>query len=334
MSFSINVDGRLWGLFACHHHTPRRVTYEQRVVCEQTAMMFIYRLGVMSSTAARLAQRQAGLAKLRSGITVGAALRRRLAMLDRDWRGTPDESMAHAMVARALAAIQAEAGVLIPLEATTEDQTAPLNDQQRLLLDLVEADSAAVVHRGVIRRIGDAPSSMAIYAIASMFGLELPELRTGDLHVYATDSLCSVVPVAEDIKDRAAGIMAASLSADAPSYLLWFRREQIVHATWAGNPAADAIAPGAEEFNPRASFEAWKQDIRNLSRPWVLEDVQIANELSSLVRALEQPGEPAVKPARAAAPWSAPVVAPPIPHPSHPSGDAKPPRHVIRIGQR
>jgi light-regulated signal transduction histidine kinase (bacteriophytochrome) len=44
MSFSINVDNRLWGLFACHHYAPRRVTYDQRVVCEQAAMMFIFKL--------------------------------------------------------------------------------------------------------------------------------------------------------------------------------------------------------------------------------------------------------------------------------------------------
>jgi len=33
MSFSINVDNHLWGLFACHHYSPRTVPYEHRVVC-------------------------------------------------------------------------------------------------------------------------------------------------------------------------------------------------------------------------------------------------------------------------------------------------------------
>jgi light-regulated signal transduction histidine kinase (bacteriophytochrome) len=344
MSFSINVDGRLWGLFACHHYAPRRVSYEQRVVCEQTAMMFIYRLASMSSTAARLAARQAGLAKLRSSISVGAALRRRLASLGRDWRGSGDEATASAMVARAMAAVQAEAGVLVPIDASSaQADGAALTEQQKLLLELVEADSAAIVHHGLVHRIGDAPSSMAIYAITSMFGRELPEIRTGDLHVYATDSLSVVVPAAEEIKDRAAGIMAASLSPDTPSYLLWFRREQIVHATWAGNPVADALAAGTTSDNPRASFEAWKQDIRNLSRPWVLEDVEVANELATLLREVELPAEPAPKAPRAAAPWSAPS-APPAREsrsmaaaPAHAGdgpADAKPPRGVIRIGQR
>ena len=57
MSFSIIVDGKLWGLFACHHYSPRLISYDQRVVCEQTAMMFIYRLATMSSVAAKLAKR-------------------------------------------------------------------------------------------------------------------------------------------------------------------------------------------------------------------------------------------------------------------------------------
>ena len=292
MSFSINVDGRLWGLFACHHYAPRRVSYEQRVVCEQTAMMFIYRLAQMSSTAARLAERQLGLAALENRLTVGAALRRRLASLAQDWRGTTEEPTARAMLARAMEALQAETGCLLasdapPSSASQAGPDTPLTDSQRLLLDLVEADSAAIVRHGRVTRIGDAPPDMAIFAITSMFGRELPDLRGGDLPVYATDCLSAVAPVAESIKDRAAGIMAAALSFESPAYVMWFRREQIVHATWAGNPSADAMSAGADSLNPRASFEAWKQDIRNLSRSWVLEDVQIADDLAATLRGLD-----------------------------------------------
>jgi light-regulated signal transduction histidine kinase (bacteriophytochrome) len=208
------------------------------------------------------------------------------------------------------------------------------------LLDLVEADSAAVVRHGHIYRIGEAPSDMAIYAIASMFGRELPDLGHGNLPVFATDNLSSMVPAAEEIKDRAAGILAVSLAEDVAAYLLWFRREQIVHATWAGNPSADAISPESGEFNPRASFMAWQQDIRNLSRPWVIEDVEIAYDLANLVRAATSgaaPRESALRPAVAA--WQAPApAAAPAPQAvsmarqvAASGGHA--PRRVIRVGQ-
>ncbi len=44
MSISIVVEGRLWGLFACHHYSPRRVSFERRSVCELFAQMFAMRL--------------------------------------------------------------------------------------------------------------------------------------------------------------------------------------------------------------------------------------------------------------------------------------------------
>jgi light-regulated signal transduction histidine kinase (bacteriophytochrome) len=337
MSFSINVDGRLWGLFACHHYAPRRVSYDQRVVCEQTAMMFIYRLAQMSSTAARLAQRQQSLAELGRSVVVGAMLRRRITDLQAEWRGTADEAAAQTVLARMIATLQAECAFLL-----ADDTAQPAGGAlaaparlQQLLLDLVEADSAAIVRHGRVWRIGDAPSEMAIYGIASMIGRELPDLQNGELHVHATDCLSVTVPVAESIKDRAAGILVAALSLDSPAYIMWFRREQIVHATWAGNPAADAMSAGAEGNNPRASFEAWKQDIRNLSRSWVVEDVQIADELAALLRDVQAGGEPRL-PARAAAPASRPALATamasaPVPSTASTSTSS---RRVIRIGQR
>ncbi|QPQ56181.1 GAF domain-containing protein [Allosphingosinicella flava] len=44
MSISIMVEGKLWGLFACHHYSPRQITFERRSVCELFAQMFAMRL--------------------------------------------------------------------------------------------------------------------------------------------------------------------------------------------------------------------------------------------------------------------------------------------------
>lgn len=44
LSISIIVEGRLWGLFACHHYAPRRPTFERRSVAELFAQMFSMRL--------------------------------------------------------------------------------------------------------------------------------------------------------------------------------------------------------------------------------------------------------------------------------------------------
>lgn len=44
LSISIIVEGKLWGLFACHHYTPRCPTFERRSVSELFAQMFSMRL--------------------------------------------------------------------------------------------------------------------------------------------------------------------------------------------------------------------------------------------------------------------------------------------------
>jgi len=44
MSISIIVEGKLWGLFACHHYSARCPTFERRSVCELFVQMFSMRL--------------------------------------------------------------------------------------------------------------------------------------------------------------------------------------------------------------------------------------------------------------------------------------------------
>lgn len=44
MSISIIVEGKLWGLFACHHYSPRCPSFERRSVTELFAQMFSMRL--------------------------------------------------------------------------------------------------------------------------------------------------------------------------------------------------------------------------------------------------------------------------------------------------
>ncbi|EBA06095.1 HWE histidine kinase domain-containing protein [Sagittula stellata] len=44
MSVSIMKDGELWGLFACHHHSPCYIDYERRTAFEMFAHMFSYEL--------------------------------------------------------------------------------------------------------------------------------------------------------------------------------------------------------------------------------------------------------------------------------------------------
>ena len=44
MSVSILKDGKLWGLFACHHESPHHVDFERRTAVELFAQFFSYEL--------------------------------------------------------------------------------------------------------------------------------------------------------------------------------------------------------------------------------------------------------------------------------------------------
>ncbi len=51
MSVSILKKGELWGLFACHHNSPRYVDYELRTAAELLGQMFSYELGQKEAAA-------------------------------------------------------------------------------------------------------------------------------------------------------------------------------------------------------------------------------------------------------------------------------------------
>lgn len=61
MSVSILKDGQLWGLFACHHNTPRYVDYSRRSTIELFAQFFSYELLMKSEQQARREERDARL---------------------------------------------------------------------------------------------------------------------------------------------------------------------------------------------------------------------------------------------------------------------------------
>ncbi len=45
MSVSLLRDGQLWGLIACHHRSPRRLSYETRTICEFLAQVISFEVG-------------------------------------------------------------------------------------------------------------------------------------------------------------------------------------------------------------------------------------------------------------------------------------------------
>jgi chemotaxis family two-component system sensor kinase Cph1 len=235
MSFSIMAEGKLWGLFACHHYRPARLSFVQRLVCEQIAMMFVAKLEDLINPAAVAEEME----------------RRRDVVLDGSPICRPD-----------------------PLRQTWEKA------DEAALLAMVDADSAAIYANGEIGQIGDCPDFSDLHAYIR----DQPEAFNRLLHMYDDDGLfhsnciASVLPFGDKMREKGSGVLAVPLSRQGSRFLLWFRPELVVKATWGGNPSEAHGGDKHARFSPRKSFAAWKEDIRDRAEPWTA--AQIANAVA------------------------------------------------------
>jgi PAS domain-containing protein len=49
---------------------------------------------------------------------------------------------------------------------------------------------------------------------------------------------------------------------------MWFRKEQLLSVTWAGNPAKPLVDNDPMTLSPRRSFDAWSEIVRGTAVPW------------------------------------------------------------------
>jgi len=232
MSYSILSGGKLWGLFACHHYRPAGLSFVQRLVCEQIAMMFTAKLEELVNPAEAVLDME----------------RRREAVIQ------------HSPICRA--------------DPLKHHWTAP---EEAELLALVQADGAAIYIDGQVGQIGSCPDMGALHA----FIRDEPDQFSRLLHMFADDGLfhsnstATALPFGGAMRERGSGIMAIPLSRGKGKYLLWFRPELVLKATWGGNPSQGSGADPQARFTPRKSFSAWKEDIRDRAQPWG--ELEIAN---------------------------------------------------------
>jgi len=146
-----------------------------------------------------------------------------------------------------------------------------------VLLDLVEAAGAAILHDGHCTLTGATPDEEQVGRIADWLDRE----PRGD--PFATDSLASAFPDAEAFQGVASGLLAIATSRLHRGYLLWFRPEVIGTVTWGGDPRKPAVAERDGRIHPRKSFEAWKEIVRLRSSPWRPSEVEAAANLRNAI---------------------------------------------------
>jgi light-regulated signal transduction histidine kinase (bacteriophytochrome) len=148
------------------------------------------------------------------------------------------------------------------------------------LLALVAAESAAIYSEGEVGHIGACPDFSDLHAYIR----DEPEAFARLLHMYDdaglfySNAIASVLPFGDRMRQKGSGVLVVPLSRTGHKYLIWFRPELVVKATWAGNPSDQFGGDPHTRFSPRKSFAAWKEDIRDRAEPWSA--AQIANALA------------------------------------------------------
>lgn len=221
---SLVREGRLWGLIACHHYSPRNLRFSVRVAADMLAEVIATRIAAI-------------------------------------------ENYAHAQVALQVRRLEQR---LIEATSTEGDWRLALFRNPRTLLQPVQASGAALFHDGEILTAGEVPSTP-----------ELRELMQW-VHSQPHDGLfsCSTVvranPSLDSLTPTASGVLAVRLSALGPDYLMWFRKEQLLTVTWAGDPSKPVVGNDPLELSPRRSFAAWSEIVRGTALPWTSGEIALA----------------------------------------------------------
>ena len=157
--------------------------------------------------------------------------------------------------------------------APEADVLTSLLDDEEQLLDLVNADGAAVITGDSCETRGRAPPHE--------FALDLAEWidRHHGHGVFATQSLAAQWSSAAEEKDVASGLLTFALPGGIARRLLWFRGEVLDTVTWGGDPNKAVENVVGQRPHPRRSFALWKEEVRLHSVPWTGIDFEAAEDL-------------------------------------------------------
>jgi len=164
---------------------------------------------------------------------------------------------------------------LVEATSTEGDWRFALLRNPRTLLQPLDATGAALFTDDEILTAGEVPSTPQLRALQQWV-----QTQTFD-RLFHCDSVERANPALAALTPTASGVIAAKLASDRPDYLMWFRKEQLLTVTWAGNPAKAVIATNPLELSPRSSFAAWSEMVRGTASPWSGSELALARAIGA-----------------------------------------------------
>ena len=280
--FPVCVDNAVWGLFVVHNREEKFLNYDTRAVIEQMTMMFASRLIELEAMEARIPERLKMAMSMIGTIEAGQAALNTTSAIRGDQAAT--------LRLHAMHSLSKHVAALAPtyVSATGTDLAEPGRAEDRFSADLLrvaDADGAAVIRTGAgghIHLVGSTPDATTVRGIASMFGSRLPGFSESGWRVFATDALPDHIPLSEALRTTATGLLAAPIGSRG-DMILWFRKEHVVDATWAGRPPSGAELRSEAMFRPRTDFAAHRAPLCGASRPWLEAEVSLAAQFAAAI---------------------------------------------------
>lgn len=180
------------------------------------------------------------------------------------------ENYAHAQVAILVRRLERR---LLEATSTEGDWRHALLRQPGMLLQPLDATGAALFHDNEIQTTGEVPSTPELRALR-----EWVDGRLSD-GLFCSHAVARDEPAFGAMTSTASGVLAVRLSASRPDYLMWFRKEQLLTVTWAGDPHKPMVGNDPLELSPRRSFAAWSEIVRGTAAPWSTAELALARAI-------------------------------------------------------
>jgi light-regulated signal transduction histidine kinase (bacteriophytochrome) len=166
---------------------------------------------------------------------------------------------------------------LLALMAQADNFADALEQHPDELIGFVPSSGAAVIFEGRCLLMGATPTQEQVLRLAEWLG-------EAGLEVFHSRELSRDFAEASRYTDKASGLLAISISKLFRSYVMWFRPEVVETVTWSGNPQKPVEpTPEGGRLNPRKSFAAWSEILRNQSSRWSEPELATVAELRNSI---------------------------------------------------
>jgi PAS domain-containing protein len=162
---------------------------------------------------------------------------------------------------------------LVEATSTEGDWRLALFRNPRTLLQPLEATGAALFSDNEILTSGEVPSTPELRELLGWIDGQSFESP------FACSSVAKANPALDALTPTASGVLAVKLSTSRPDYLMWFRKEQLLTVTWAGDPSKPMVGNDPLELSPRRSFAAWSEIARGTALPWTSAELALGRAI-------------------------------------------------------